>query len=192
MKLRRRFNSKMLKTGLLLCMTILMTIGWSAAASAAYVTYTPIDVPTHINTSFKTYMDYRKVTDKQSSQYGFISTWGWVDDNGFMRCNGENDFGIEQDYYLVALGSHYGTQIGTKYRITTDTGNVFYAALGDQKDDGDTDASNRYATDNNDVVEFLVDTDALNSNVRLNGSANVYMPLNGSIASIEQITFIGD
>ncbi len=87
-----------------------------------------------------------------------------------MRCNGERDLGITDDYYMVALGSYYGTGIGTKYKITTDTGNVFYAVLCDQKADCDTDGTHRYSY-NNDVVEFIVDTRSLNETVKLFGSA---------------------
>ena len=105
-----------------------------------------------------------------------------------MRCNGEQDLGITDDYYMVALGSYYGTGIGTKYKIITDTGNVFYTVLCDQKADCDTDSTHRYSY-NNDVVEFIVDTRSLNKTVKLFGSANVYMPLNGKIASVERIAF---
>lgn len=151
------------------------------------VTYTSLDVPA-INSSFKTYMDYRTITNKQSTQYAFIKNWGWSDDNGFMRANGENDLGIPDDYYMIALGSYYGTEIGTKYRITTDTGNVFYGVLCDQKDDAHTNSTHQYAS-NNDIVEFIVDTRVLNRTVKVMGSANVYMPLNGNIATIEKIDF---
>lgn len=151
------------------------------------VTYTSLNVPA-INSSFKTYMDYRTITNKQSPQYVFIKKWGWSDNNGFMRANGEKDLGIPDDYYMIALGSYYGTEIGTKYRITTDTGNVFYGVLCDQKDDAHTNSTHQYAS-NNDIVEFIVDTRVLNRTVKVMGSANVYMPLNGNIATIEEINF---
>lgn len=153
--------------------------------------YTSLGVPTNVNTSFKTFMDYRAITNKASAQYKYIKQWGWRDEQGFMRATGERDLGITDDYYLIALGSYYGTEIGTKYRITTDTGNVFYGILADQKDDKHTNSTNQYAA-NKDVVEFLVDTRYLNKSVRRMGSANVYMPLNGRIAKIERIDFIED
>lgn len=164
-----------------------LSVVYSTTVSAAAVTYTPLGVP-EINSSFKTYMDYRCITDTSSPQYQYISRWGWSDWDGFMRCDAERDLGIESDYYLIAMGSYYGTGIGTKYRITTDTGNVFYGVLADQKSDADTDSTHRYSY-NNDVIEFLVDTRRFDSTVKLFGSANVYMPLNGKIASIERISF---
>lgn len=150
-------------------------------------TYTSLNVPS-INSSFKTYMDYRTITDKTSPQYNFIQTWGWCDENGFMRATGERDLGITDDYYMIALGSYYGTEIGTKYKITTDMGNVFYGVLCDQKDNVHTNSTHQYSY-NNDVVEVIVDTRYLRSDVKRMGSANVYMPLNGSIAKIERIDF---
>ncbi len=157
------------------------------SAQAVNVTYNPLGVP-RMDSSFKTYMDYRTVTNTASPQYKYIHTWGWSDGDGFMRANGERDLGISDDYYMIALGSYYGTEIGTKYRITTDTGNVFYGVLCDQKSDCDTNSTHQYAY-NDDIVEFIVNTDKLDSTVKLFGSANTYMPLNGKIANIEQINF---
>lgn len=156
---------------------------------ATSVTYESMNVP-NINSSFKTWMSYKAVTNTASPQYKFIRTWGWSDSEGFMRCNGERDFGINSEYYLVAMGSYYGTTIGTKYRITLDTGKVFYAALADLKANRDTNSTHQYCPGNKDIVEFLVDTSKLNKDVKRMGSANVYMPLNGSIIKIEKMNFI--
>lgn len=157
-------------------------------APSIVATYTSLGVP-NVNSSFKTWMSYKAVTNKNSPQYKFIYTWGWSDSEGFMRCCGERDLGIEQDYYLIALGSYYGTTIGTKYKITLDTGKVFYGALADCKSDKHTNSTNQYAR-NKDVVEFLVDTKSLNRDVKRMGSANVYKPLNGKVVKIERIDFI--
>lgn len=150
-------------------------------------TYTSLGVP-DIDSSFKTYMDWRTITNKDSDQYKFLNTWGWCDENGFMRAGGERDLGIPDDYYMIALGSYYGTTIGTKYKITTNTGNVFYGVLVDCKDDADTNSTHQYAY-NNDIIEFIVDTRVLNKDVKVMGSANVFMSLNGKVASIERINF---
>lgn len=153
------------------------------------VKYTSLGVP-NIDSSFKAWMSYKAVTDRKSAQYKFIHTWGWSDSEGFMRCSGERGLGVEQDYYLIALGSYYGTTIGTKYRITLDTGKVFYGALADCKANQHTNYTNQYVPHNGNVVEFLVDTSRLNKNVKRMGSANVYMPLNGKIAKIERMDFV--
>lgn len=170
--------------------TILLIFGMGTSASAATtVEYTSLGVPANVNTSFKTWMDWRCITNKSSAQYKYVREYGLVDDNGFMRATGEHDRGIEEDYYLIALGSYYGSEIGTKYRITTNTGNVFYGVLADQKADIHTNSTNQYAA-NNDVVEFLVDTRYLRKDVKRMGSANVYSPLSGGISKIERIDFV--
>lgn len=152
--------------------------------------YTSLGVP-NINSSFKTWMSYRAVTNKKSPQYKLINTYGWADSEGFMRCSSEKELGIEQDYYMIALGSYYGTKIGTKYKITLTTGRVFYGVLADCKADKHTNKTNQYAK-NNDVVEFIVDTKKLNSRVKYHGNVNVYKPLSGRILKIERIDFINE
>lgn len=185
---------------------------FTASAQAMTVTYTALGVP-NINSSFKSYMDYGRITDYSSPQYKWLQRWCWVDYDGFVRCNGETELGITSDYYCVAMGSYYGREIGTKYKITTDTGNVFYVVLCDQKADCNTNSTHQYGTDNNDVIEFIVNTHSSidsdtgeycklplynsdNNNALLlwdiqqAGSANVYMPLNGKVASVERIAFV--
>jgi hypothetical protein len=153
------------------------------------IKYTPLGVP-DIDNSFKTWMSYKAVTNRRSPQYKFIHTYGWCGTDGFMRCSGERDLGIEQDYYLIALGSYYGTTIGTKYRITLDTGRVFYGALADCKSNRHTNSTNQYVLKNGNIVEFLVDTSKLNKDVKRAGSANVYTPLNGDVVKIEKMDFV--
>lgn len=180
MQMKKSIMKKLIM-GIMLCTTL------TTNALAANVTYESMSVP-NINSSFKTWMNYR-LCAKGSAQRNFSDKWGWLDDQGFMRCNGERDFGVNQDYYLIALGSYYGRTIGTKYRITTSTGNVFYAVLAEFKADKDTNSTHQYCPGNNDIVEFLVYPPSLNKDVKRAGSANVYMPLNGSITKIEKMHF---
>lgn len=155
-------------------LAILFAVTTLNTASASATEYIDISTP-NIDSSFKTYMDYRTITSQSSDQYKYIDRWGWSDYDGFMRCDGERDLGIESDYYLIAMGSYYGSEIGSKYRITTDTGNVFYGCLADQKDDRDTNYTHQWSY-NNDVVEFIVDTQKLPNIIKLYGNCNVYMP----------------
>ena len=153
------------------------------------VTYTSLEVP-DINSTFKAYMDYRKITNTASPQYKLISLYGFADEYGFMRTEKDAEIDGGQDYYMIALGSYYGTEIGTKYRITTDTGNTFYGILADCKADIHTNNTNQYTivgTPN--VVEFLVDTTTLMHEVKYHGTANRHTPLDGEIIKIEKINF---
>lgn len=180
-------KKKLIMLGLIVC-----SLFTTVSAKAVEVTYTDMGVP-NIQSYFKTWMDYRTITDKSSPQYNLVNNvtnnWIYTDEEGFLRAIGETDLGIPEDYYVIALGSYYGTTITNKYKITTDTGRVFYGILGDQKADIHTNSTKQYAK-NNDVVEFIVDSRILNKKVKQHGSANVYMPLNGNIAKIEKISFI--
>lgn len=159
----------------------------SVLADRLVVSYTDMEVP-EAPTYFKTWMDYRAITNRSSDQYKFISEYGWCDGAGFMRCSAERDLRVEDDYYLVAMGSYYGRQIGSKYRVTLDSGRVIYVALGDLKDDRHTNSTHQYAS-MRDVLEFIVYTPQLIGDVKMMGSANVYMPLNGNVSRVEKMSF---
>lgn len=155
---------------------------------AQHVDYISREVPTH-NSSFKTYMDANALS-KSSPQYRFISQYGYIDSNGFYRCASEPDFGVTDDYYLVAMGSYYTRTVGDKFRVTTDTGRVFYVAVADFKSDVHTDRKHQYTRRNGDVIECIVNTKTLLPEVRRMGTCNVFMPLNGSIVKVEKMNFI--
>lgn len=165
-------------------MTVCSLCGPAFGGTENDITYCSLNVP-NIGSYFKSYMDYRCITDASSLQYNYIRNNGWCDSNDFMR--ERRDAGIDDDYYMIALGSYYGTQIGTKYKITTNTGNIFYGVLCDSKSDEHTNSTRQYNTVNKNIVEFIVDIDKLDPFVRKMGSANVYMPLNGTVSNIERI-----
>ncbi len=117
------------------------------------------DIPEEA-TSFKTYESYTAFgTNTKQHELQQSAT---TDDLGFRRYryNGE-------DYYMVALGSHYmGYECGKRFEITftdNNTGEIktIKAIAGDQKADQHTDPENKYAVTNGDVVEFIVDVNAL-------------------------------
>lgn len=140
------------------------------------MTFVPFGVPT-INSNFKTFMSYTTITSKSSPQY-MLQQKAYTGDYGIRMCEG---------YYLVALGSYYGTEIGSKYRITLDTGYTFYAMIGDCKADIHTDGTNRYVPKNNNVVEFIVDMKAVPKIVTKTGTFSSLDILSGSVSKIEMI-----
>ena len=169
--------------------TLLMLLSMTTNCFAMTVQYTPLVVP-NVNSSFKTYMDYRAVTNKASAQYKLLHTWALSDGNGFMRVAGERELGISEDYYCVALGAFYGTTMGTKYRFTTSTDNIFYGILSDGKGRPEVNSTQQYGMANKDVVEFLVYSPMLLPVVKKLGNAGAYQPLNGRIIKIERIDFV--
>ena len=176
---------KKIITSIGLILTVLLI---NMSVFAIDVTYTPMSVP-NINSSWKTWMQYN-IARKGSPQRNLIDNYAWIDGAGFARINGERDLGITDDYYCVAMGAFYGRTIGNKYRITTNTGHVFYVIMAEFKDKSETNSTQQYGARNKDILEFLVNTSTLYYPVKNYGTCNVYMPLNGSIISIEKINFI--
>lgn len=135
------------------------------------------DVPYHIDTNFKSYMSYRTITSRNSPQY-ILQQRSYTGDYGIRMCDG---------YYLIALGSHYGTEIGSKYKITLSNGHVFYAMLGDCKSDSHTDYTNRYMPNNGNMVEFIVDLSYVPPIVKKMGTFSALNIFDGRIERIQMI-----
>lgn len=117
----------------------------------------------NVNTSFKAYMDYRRITSRSSPQYRFQQEC-WTDEQGLRR---------HEEDYCVALGSYYSTQIGDRFEITLDSGRTFTAVLSDVKADVHTDASHMYRPTSGhaqNLVEFIVDSNVIASDVRRAGT----------------------
>ena len=126
--------------------------------------------------AFKCWEDYRALTDTSSPQYE-LQTEAWTDRHGCRRFNGD---------YCIALGSAYGSQIGTRYIITLDTGKEFTAVLADQKADCDT--VQRHTRDRHGaVIEFVVDSAMIPEAVRHSGDISSIPGMEGEVAEIRRL-----
>lgn len=123
--------------------------------------------------SYKCYEDYKCITDTSSPQWR-LQQEAYTDENGLRKVD---------DLYCVALGSHYGTKIGTEYIIELDTGAQFKVILADQKADCDTDVEN-IADGNGAVIEFVVDTPYLDSTARKMGDISYINGFGGKVRKI--------
>ena len=130
-----------------------------------------------IDSDFKSYMDYRCITDTRSAQYK-LQQKCYTDDNGLRVYDG---------YYAVALGTYYSSTVGDKFHITLDTGEEFDVIVGDVKADCDTDNTNRYVPVNGNIIEFIVDTRELPKEVRWMGTVSAIDIFEGSVESIEKL-----
>lgn len=102
--------------------------------------------------SFKSYMDYRAITDATSSQYQLIySDLIYIGDDGLLYSN--------DGYVGVALGSAFG-KVGDKFIVKTSSGQIINVIKLDEKADQDTVDGIYHSTDGS-VVEFLVDTNII-------------------------------
>lgn len=138
------------------------------------------DVP-DVASNFKAYMDYRCITATGSPQYKLQHDGNAVTNSeGFRLYNGE---------YMVAMGSYYSTEIGTRFRITLDSGKQFYAVLGDQKSDAHTDPLHQHRNGN--IVEFIVDQSAIPSICSQMGDMS-YAPEAGLQGKVQSIEVLGN
>ena len=124
---------------------------------------------------FKSYMDYRAITNKNSIQYK-LQQFASTDENGLRRIG---------DLYMIATGSHYGL-VGDIYKVTLENGLVFKAVKGDAKSDKHTDAENKVCLHNGSVVEFIVDTEFLHSDIKRSGSVSS-IGFEGSVINLEKV-----
>ena len=125
--------------------------------------------------TFKSYMDYKAITNKRSTQYK-LQQFASTDENGLRRID---------DLYMIATGSYYGL-VGDIYKVTLENGLVFEAVKGDAKSDKHTDSENKVCLHNGSVIEFIVDTEALHSDVKRSGSVSS-IGFEGSIVRLEKV-----
>lgn len=136
------------------------------------------------DTSFKTYMDYRCITDKTSAQY-MLQMEAYTDDMGLRKY---------EDHYIVAMGTYYSDNVGDTFKITLDNDTSFNVIIGDIKADCHTDSKNMYSPiydeDGNfvsaNVIEFIVDTKKLDKSVKKLGTIEAYDDFKGNIIKIER------
>lgn len=138
--------------------------------------YISMGLPEDADGSFKTYMDYRTITDKSSRQWN-LQQLAYTDEDGFRRFN---------DNYLVAVGTYYADEVGKEFFITLDSGVTFYAMVGDIKQDIHTDPNNQYIECNGNIIEFIVDVDRLDPLSKKFGDvSNSGLP--GAVVKIEEV-----
>ena len=142
-----------------------------------------MNIPNY-DTSFKTYMDYRCITDKTSAQY-MLQIDAYTDDMGLRKYG---------NYYIVAMGTYYSDNIGDTFKITLDNDTSFNVIIGDIKADCHTDSNNMYSPVYNqngnfvsaNVIEFIVDTKKLDRSVKRLGTVSAYDDFKGNIVKIER------
>lgn len=127
--------------------------------------YRVVDLPRNKNNEFKSYMDYRAITDKSSKQWKLQKE----------AYTGEHGIRMIDEYYCVAMGSAFSDTIGAKFEITLKDGQKFKVILADQKSDKHTDDTNRYMELPNgkiNIIEFVVDTGKMEKLPRIMGDVS--------------------
>lgn len=135
-------------------------------------------VPT-VDTSFKSYMDYRTITNHASKQWK-LQEKAHTNEEGFRV--------IDSDY-LVALGTYYAASCGERFRVTLSSGKSFTVMVGDIKSNRDTNETKQYCVRSNGsggMIEFIIDSKKLDSFALRMGDVSC-LDLQGTVTSIDKI-----
>lgn len=141
------------------------------------ISYDDRNVP---DNSIKSYMDYRRITNRNSRQYILQQRLAYT-----------GNFGIRMvgDRYCVAVGSYYTTTVGQWIDIELENGTIIRGILADCKADKHTDSTNR-VNPNGSVVEFVVDTKALNNTTKITGDMSYVEGWNSKVINIKVYDFV--
>lgn len=121
--------------------------------------------PCNTNNSFKSYMDYRKITNTNSKQYA-LQQDASTNDDGFRVYGGR---------VMIAIANY---EVGTELDLTLDDGSVIEVVVGDVK------ANTTCLHGDGSMIEFIVDTNTMSNEwLRLGDLNYVY---EGNILKIKE------
>ena len=133
------------------------------------------------SSSIKTYMSYKAITKKDSSQYKYIENNMIVNEKGLLIHKDYNE------YIGIALGSYFGS-IGSMYEIILDTGKTIKVVKVEAKGENHTINGCSQISDGS-FIEFVIDVDRAKSYYGiLQGNFNNFDEFNGNIIKINKIT----
>ena len=158
---------RLIKTCVPVLATLFLLLSFGRVACAASTYSTPT------NSEFKAYMDYRKITNKKSSQYK-IQEIAITDGYGLRMFD---------DRYCVAVGTGFNAPVGTYIDVQLTTGIVLKCVVGDIKQDAHTDAHNIQCSNGN-IIEFIVDANTLDKRVKSSGSVHKLEGFEGGVVSV--------
>lgn len=115
-------------------------------------------------------MDYRTITNRESVQYE-LQQECYTDESGLRR--------YKDDEYVVAVGSKIA-DVGDYITVELSTGEVLDCIVGDSKGDRWYHLCGKGAC----VVEFIVDTQELNSKAKNMGDCSYIEGLEGEVKTI--------
>lgn len=115
------------------------------------------------NRGFKSYMDYRAITNKSSQQFQLQKLYANTGDYGIR---------VVEDRYCIAVGTHFSASIGQYLDLILENGTVIPCVLADVKADIHTDSNNIVTLHNGCVSEFVVDTSSLHNTAKRMGDVS--------------------
>lgn len=125
---------------------------------------------------FKSYMDYKYITDTSSPQYKMQRNKAYTDSKTGIRKVGNR--------FCVALGSGFANKIGTKVNIIMKSGKVIPCILADQKKNSETIAGHKMHSWDKSVAEFIVSSRRLDRRAKRMGDISYIPMFKGAIKNI--------
>lgn len=107
------------------------------------------------NSTFKSWMDYRKITSATSRQWK-LQQYATTDESGFRKID---------EYFMVAMAKQYGP-VGTKYIITLSSGVSIPVIIGDVK------SGTTCVHPDTSMLEFIIDVESILPVVKRSGNVN--------------------
>ena len=111
-------------------------------------------------TGFKSFMDFRTITDSTSKQYEIQTVYAYTGDYGIRMVN---------DRYCIALGTYFNAEVGQCIDLVLKNDVVIPCILAEIKADEHTDSNNIITLHNGCATEFVVDSDMLLDDVKIIG-----------------------
>lgn len=116
----------------------------------------PNEIPEVYSSNAKTYMKYQSLGYESWNRQGHLCRQK-------EAYTGNHYIRMIDGRMLIALGQHYSSTIGTYIDIQLEDGTVLACILGDVKANKDTDSTKRYCIHDNSVLEFIVDSQGIDS-----------------------------
>ena len=108
------------------------------------------------DTSFKSMMDYRKITSKGTAQYKYRE---------IASDDSETGIRVYQGRYLIAISISFGN-VGDFIDVKLDSGQIIPAVIGDIK------ANTSCKHPDGSMIEFIVNIDKIDNRIKRLGSFN--------------------
>lgn len=122
--------------------------------------YESYDTPD--NCHFKSFMDYRTITDKTSKQFNMQDNEAYTDTDTGLR--------IVDERYCIAVGSYYTKTVGEKIDVVLENGTIIPCIFAEAKSDEHTDKLTHRQNPNGSIIEFIVDIPFLDNSVVHSGN----------------------
>ena len=124
------------------------------------------------NAGFKCYERYQMLRGGKQKE---LQDMAYTDDLGFRKID---------DKYMVAIGTHFNTEVGQVIDLELEDDRAILCIVGDIKADVDTDENNIFTIYNGCCSEFIVDDEAFPEEVKVTGNVSTIPEFSSPVRAI--------